>query len=57
MEKEGIPNGKLRPIGAPTTPSKVISKSINNLIYFLFEDKMKTFQNGYRQQKGTHTAL
>jgi len=57
MEKEGIPNGKLRPIGAPTYESRVISKSLNNLIYLLFADKMLSFQHGYRKGKGTHTAL
>jgi len=34
-----------------------MSKSLNNLIYFLFEDKLANFQHGYRRGKGTHTAL
>jgi len=57
MEKEGIPNGKLRPIGAPTYESRIISRSLNNLTYLLFADKMLSFQHGYRKGKGTHTAL
>jgi len=57
MEREGIPNGRLRPIGAPTLQSRVISKSLNDLIYILYEDEMKEFQHGYRRHKGTHTAL
>jgi len=57
MEKCGIPNGIMRPIGAPTIQSKIISKSITNLVYFLYEDKFETFQHGYRRGKGTHSAL
>jgi len=57
MEREGIPNGKLRPIGAPTIQSRVISKALNDLLYILYEDKLKAFQHGYRRKKGTHTAL
>jgi len=57
MEREGVPNGKLRPIGAPTIQSRVLSKALTDLTYFLFEDKLKTFQHGYRKGRGTHTAL
>jgi len=57
MEREGIPNGKLRPIGAPTIQSRVISKALNDLLYILYEDRLKAFQHGYRRKKGTHTAL
>jgi len=55
--KTGVPNGKLRPIGAPTIQSRVISKSLNDLIYIVYEDQLKPFQHGYRRFKGTHTAL
>lgn len=57
LVKEGIPNGKLRPIGAPTLSSKLISKSITNLIYLVYEDKFEEYQHGYRKHRGTHTAL
>lgn len=48
---------KLRPIGAPDTPSKLISKSLNDLIYLIFYDKFMKHQHGYRRHRGTHTAL
>jgi len=57
MEKTGIPNGKFRPIGSPTRQSRVISKSLNDLIYFLFEDRMRNFQHGFRRDRGTWSAL
>lgn len=48
---------KLRPIGAPEMPSRVVSKSFNDLIMVLFWDKFSRHQHGYRRNKGTHTAL
>lgn len=57
MEKTGVPNGKFRPIGAPTLVSRVISKSLNDMIYFVFEKDLKHFQHGYRMNKGCYSAL
>lgn len=57
MEKTGVPDGRLRPIGAPTYPSRIIAKSINNLIYLIYEDQFLSSQHGYRRNQGTHTAL
>jgi len=57
IEKCGIANGLLRPIGAPSIQSKVINKSITNLIYFMYEDKFAQFQHGYRKGKGAYSAL
>jgi hypothetical protein len=57
MEKEGVPNGKMRPIGSPNLESRMISKSINDLIYFVFEDKLASYQHAYRKERGVHTAL
>lgn len=48
---------RFRPIGSPTYTSRMISKSLNDLIYFVFEDKLSTFQHAYRQERGVHTAL
>lgn len=50
-------NGKYRPIGSPSIPSRVISKSLNDLIYLIQMKEFKEFQHGYRMEKGTHTAL
>jgi len=54
LKADGI---RYRPIGCPDYPSRVISKSINNLIYLLFEDKFNENQHGFRRQRGVHTAL
>jgi hypothetical protein len=48
---------KLRPIGAPDYPSRVISKSFNDLIYAIFWDKFAVHQHGYRRHRGTFSAL
>lgn len=50
-------NGKKRPIGSPTSNSKFISKGINDLIYFVYEDQMRTNQHGFRMGRGTYSAL
>jgi retron-type reverse transcriptase len=57
MEKTGIPNGKLRPIGAPTLMSRIFSKALNDMVYYICEDGFKDFQHGYRVDRGTYTAL
>jgi len=50
-------SGKFRPIGSPTLASRMISKSLNDLLYFTHEDKLATYQHAYRLERGTHTAL
>lgn len=50
-------NGKLRPIGAPSLISRIISKALNDMTYYIFQDGMQEFQHGYRLGKGTGTAL
>jgi len=35
----------------------MISKALNDLIYFVFEDKLASYQHAYRKERGTHTAL
>jgi hypothetical protein len=50
-------SGKMRPIGSPSIPSRLIAKSINDLIYLVKRGNMADFQHGYRMEKGTHTAL
>jgi len=51
------PNGKWRPIGAPSPDSSAISRAFNDMIYFVFIDKFATYQHGFRIKRGTHTAL
>jgi len=48
---------KFRPIGAPTFESRMISKCLNDLTYFLLEDSLNNFQHAYKHERGTHTAL
>lgn len=57
LERTGVPNGKLRPIGSPSINSRFICKALNDLIYFAFEDRLMKFQHGFRKERGTHTAL
>lgn len=46
-----------RPIGAPDYPSRVISRSLNDLIYVLWEDKFSHSQHGFRRNRGAATAI
>lgn len=48
---------KFRPIGSPTFESRMISKGLNDLIYFVLENRLTTFQHAYRMERGVHTAL
>jgi len=51
------PNGKYRPIGAPTLPSSLISKAFTDMTYFISEQYLKPFQHGFRRKHGTQTAI
>lgn len=57
MEKYGIPNGKLRPIGAPTLVSKMISKAVTDMVYYIHRSELKSWQHGYRLEQGCFSAL
>jgi len=48
---------KLRPIGCPDYPSRVISRSITDLTYIVFFDSFSVQQHGCRMHRGTHTAI
>lgn len=48
---------KFRPIGSPTYESRMISKSLNDLIYFVLHKELSSFQHAYRMSRGAHTAL
>lgn len=50
-------NGKWRPIGSPTIESRVMSKSLTDLITFLFEDTRGIHQHAYRMNKGVWSCL
>jgi len=48
---------RFRPIGSPTYVSRMVSKSLNDLIYFVLHKDLTTFQHAYKMERGTHTAL
>ena len=48
---------KLRPIGSPNWNSRMISKSMNDLIYLILHKDLTSFQHAYRLERGVHTAL
>jgi len=50
-------SGKFRPIGAPTLESRVLAKSLSDLIYVLFNDRFNVEQHGFRKKRSTTTAL
>jgi hypothetical protein len=51
------PDERFRPIGSPTYDSRMISKALNDLIYFILHKDLTTFQHAYRLERGVHTAL
>lgn len=46
-----------RPIGCPDYPSRVISRSLNDLIYVLWNDKFNDNQHGFRKYRGAASAI
>lgn len=51
------PNGKWRPIGAPTIGSKVISKMITDMWVTLSDANRPTMQHAFRPNRGTWSAI
>jgi len=54
---EFIEGEKFRPIGCPTMASRMVSKALNDLTYFIVKDRLGSFQHAYRLERGVHTAL
>lgn len=48
---------KLRPIGCPDIPSRVISRSLTDLTYAICSTNLSDQQHGFRLHRGTHTAI
>lgn len=48
---------KLRPIGCPDIPSRVISRSLTDLVYAIAANTLSDQQHGFRLHRGTHTAI
>jgi retron-type reverse transcriptase len=56
LEKTGIPNGKLRPIGAPNLPSKMLFKAIEIILRECLEPLIGEYQHGFMRNRGIQTA-
>jgi retron-type reverse transcriptase len=56
VEKTGVPNGKLRPIGAPNLSAKMIFKALEIVIREILEPKIGKYQHGFMRNKGTQSA-
>jgi len=50
-------NGKWRPIGCPNIKSRVITRSMADLVYLLFQDERAKYQHGFIKGRGIHTAF
>jgi len=48
---------KLRPIGCPDIPSRVISRSFTDLTYAVCWNSFYGDQHGFRMHRGVHTCL
>lgn len=59
LERDHIfqPGERYRPIGCPEYESRMISKAMNDMIYFMLQNRLTKFQHAYRQERGVHTAL
>jgi hypothetical protein len=50
-------NGKLRPLGLPTWPDKLVGEVVRLLLEAYYEPAFSGHSHGFRPRKGCHTAL
>ena len=50
-------NGKLRPLGMPTWPDKLLGEVIRLLLEAYYEPQFSDYSHGFRPSRGCHTAL
>ena len=50
-------NGKMRPLGLPTTEDKVVQQAVSNILQSIWEPEFETFSYGYRPNKSAHQAV
>jgi len=54
LKKDGV---RWRPIGAPDIASRVISRALNDMIYFIWEGEFGENQHGFRKHRSPSTAV
>src|SRR3954465_15471036 len=50
-------NGKLRPLGIPTWPDKLLQEVIRSILEAYYEPQFSPLSHGFRPERGCHTAL
>ena len=50
-------NGKLRPLGMPTWPDKLVGEVVRLILGAYYEPQFSDLSHGFRPGRGCHTAL
>lgn len=50
-------NGKMRPLGIPTSKDKIVQEAIRTLLEVIYEGKFLDVSHGFRPERSCHTAL
>src|SRR5206468_9891799 len=50
-------NGKLRPLGLPSWPDKLVGEVVRLLLEAYYEPRFSGRSHGFRKRRGCHTAL
>lgn len=50
-------NGKLRPLGIPPFPDRIIQEVVRTILEIIYEPIFSNHSHGFRSGRSTHTAL
>ena len=50
-------NGKMRPLGVPAWTDELLQEVIRSILEAYYEPQFSSFSNGFRPERGCHTAL